>query len=213
MHKLKVEFPEKRRTLLLPKKAAGKVLPVAFFDADNTLRHTKSGKVSPHGRHDVLVFKQTFAKIYELQASGYLLAIISNQAGIKLGYISTDEVEDALNETLRIFAENNIYFNYYDYAEQYDNNRKPDTGMAWRLERELLLQGYSINWQESFMIGDAAWKRGKDLQPDGSPGSDHANSDRRFAENIAIKHPGFGFFHPRHFFDNWPKEPHKAGLR
>lgn len=199
-------FPERRRTLLLTTNATGRSLPVAFFDADNTLRKTRSGKPSPHGRHDVIVFKETFKRISELQAQGYLLAIVSNQAGIELGMISDHEVEEAIQETLRIFAENGIFFNYYDYADQRDNNRKPDTEMAWRLERKLHLAGLKINWQTSFMVGDAAWKKGHDNQPDGTPGHDHANSDRRFAENIALKHPGFGFFHPRHFFDHWPVE-------
>ncbi len=78
--------------------------------------------------------------------------------------------------------------------------------MAWRLERKLHQLKRKIDWQQSFMVGDAAWKKARDLQPDGSPGNDHSDSDRLFAENIALKHPGFGFFHPRDFFGKLPGE-------
>lgn len=199
MH-LKFKLPEKRRLLVLPDEPAGRTLRVAFFDADNTLRNAQSGKPSPHGRKDVVIYPHCFSRLKELCDSGYLLAIVSNQAGIELGYISRGEVEEAMHATMQTFAEKGIQFHYYDYAEHYDEDRKPEPGMAWRLERRLHMAGYSVNWAESFMVGDAGWKKDRDLQPDGLPGSDHSNSDRRFAENIAMKHPGFGFFHPREFF-------------
>lgn len=194
---------------MLPTNATGRELPVAFFDADNTLRETRSGKPSPHGRHDVVINQKAFARLKELYENGYLLAIVSNQAGIELGMISAAQVEEAMQETMRLLTRDEICFHYYDYADLRDKNRKPETEMAWRLERKLHLAGYSINWNKSFMVGDAAWKKGHDLQPDGTPGDDHANSDRRFAENIAIKHPGFGFYHPREFF----KEPEEKAHR
>ncbi len=197
-------YPQKRRTFIANPDLKSIELPVAFFDADNTLRRTRSGKPSPHGRHDVIVFAHAIDKLKELVEKGYVLAIVSNQAGIELGFLSSCEVEEALHETMRVFAEHGIIFNYYDYADRRDKNRKPEPEMAWRLERKLHQQGLKIAWHQSFMVGDAAWKNGKDIQPDGTPGSDHANSDRRFAENIAIKYPGFGFFHPRHFFSDFP---------
>lgn len=213
MHQIiKAKLPQKRRILLLPQDATGKLLPVAFFDADNTLRRTRSGKPSPHGRHDVIVFKQTFDKIFELQKNGFLLAIVSNQAGIEMGLISMQEVEDGMQETIRVFAEHGIIFNYYDFADRRDANRKPDTQMAWRLERKLHLKNCRIDWAKSLMVGDAAWKKHHDTEPDGSPGGDHASSDRRFAENIAIKHPGFAFYHPKHFFSDFPGNDRGHGI-
>ena len=192
--------PEKRRSLILPADLAGRHLRVAFFDADNTLRESHSGKPSPHGRADLLVRSHCCARLLRLAGDGYLLAIVSNQAGIKLGHIGIGEVEEAMQATLQAFAARGIFFNYYDFAEFYNEDRKPEPGMAWRLERQLQLSGYTIDWAGSFMVGDAGWKRGKEQCPDGRPGTDHSNSDRLFAENIALKHPGFGFFHPVDFF-------------
>lgn len=173
---------------------------MAFFDADNTLRFTRSKKPSPHGRHDVILIRETFRKLRELAENGYFLAIVSNQAGIEQGYISYQEVEEAFQETLRQFSEQRIIFNYYDFAEKKDDDRKPETGMAFRLERKLKLAGHDIDWQNSFMVGDAGWKKGRDFRPDGSPGTDHSSSDRLFAENLARKHSGFLYFHAANFF-------------
>lgn len=194
------EYPEKRRSLLLSANLSGNPLPVAFFDADSTLRFTRSGKPSPHGRHDVQLIKSSFKKLQELMASGYLLAIVSNQAGIENKFISLAEVEEAFQETLKQFFEKGIDFNYYDFAERKDENRKPGIGMACRLERKMRLAGKSIAWERSFMVGDAGWKKGRDTRPDGRPGTDHSSSDRLFAENLARNHPGFAFFHAEDFF-------------
>jgi len=200
MTESRFRLPARRRSLVLPADAAGRTFRVAFFDADRTLRNSKSGRPSPHGSSDLVIVKNSFARLKELTEAGYLLAIVSNQAGIDLGYITHAEVEEAFQAMLRVFAEKGILFSYYDYAELYDEDRKPEPGMAWRLERQLQLAGCKINWAESFMVGDAAWKRGSDIKPDGTPGEDHSNSDRRFAENIALKHPGFSFFHPDDYF-------------
>lgn len=197
-------LPQKRRELVLSTCGTSRKLCVAFFDADRTLRQTRSKKCSPHGRHDVLIYRYAADKLRKLSEAGWVLAIVSNQAGIELGYVSIAEVEDAMQETLRQFAALGAIFNYYDYAEKYDENRKPGSEMAWRLERKLHQVKYEIDWQQSYMVGDAAWKKGSDLQPDGSLGSDHSNSDRLFAENIAMKHLGFKFFHPRDFFGKLP---------
>lgn len=194
-------LPSKRRKLILPDKPLPELVKVAFFDADRTLRVTHSRKRSPQGQQDVKILTQAFPALKKLYERDYLLAIVSNQAGIGLGIITEAEVEDAMQETIRQFASKSIYFSYYDFAKYYDNNRKPELEMAWRLEHKLKLAGKGINWPESFMVGDAAWQKGKDLRPDGQPGTDHSNSDRLFAENIAKKHPGFRFFHPENFYE------------
>lgn len=194
------DFPEKRRSLMLTPNLSGTLVPVAFFDADSTLRFTRSGRPSPHGRHDVELIKSSFKRLRKLAEEGFLLAIVSNQAGIANGYISFAEVEEAFQETLRQFYSRDIVFNYYDFAEKRDENRKPDAGMAWRLERKLKLFGKEIDWSKSFMVGDAGWKKGRDFLPDGRPGNDHSSSDRLFAETVALKHAQFEFFHAQDFF-------------
>jgi DNA 3'-phosphatase len=197
------DWPKNRRTLILPKQfkdSFGKNVCVAFFDADQTLRTSKSGKPSPHGAKDTEIFKHCTAKLFETAQKNYLLAIVSNQAGIKLGFITVGEVIESMHATIEYFASQGVFFNYYDFAENYDDHRKPNTGMALLLEHKLKESGLTLDWNNSFMVGDAAYKRKVDIQPNGQPGTDHSNTDRLFAENIAKTHKGFKFYHPREFF-------------
>ncbi len=197
------DWPRTRRTLILPnryKERFGGNVCVAFFDADQTLRTSKSGKPSPHGAKDTEIYSHCTAKLLETSQKNFLLAIVSNQAGISLSLISEDEVNESLNTTIEHFASQGVLFNYYDFAEQYDEFRKPNTGMALLLEQKINESGLKLDWNNSFMVGDAAYKRKVDLQPNGKPGTDHSNSDRLFAENIAITHKGFKFYHPNDFF-------------
>jgi bifunctional polynucleotide phosphatase/kinase len=196
-----LSLPDKRRTLVLPAIiCADSPVPVAFFDADQTLRKSKTHKPSPEGAEDCIVFEECADKLKELSHKGYILAIVSNQAGVGLGKVSKEQVESAMQETIGIFSNHKVFFNYYDYADKYDNYRKPNIGMAKHLETELKAQGYELDWNASFMVGDAAYKRGKDLQPNGEPGRDHSNADRLFAENITKTHKGFKFYYALDYF-------------
>ena len=196
-----LRLPEKRRTLLLPADlSADRPVPVAFFDADQTLRKSKSHRPSPEGAEDCIVFEEGTEKLLELANKGYILAIVSNQAGVGLGKISKEKVEGAMQATMAFYAKQGAFFNYYDYADKYDSYRKPNIGMAKHLESELRAQGYELDWNSSFMVGDAAYKRGRDTQPDGKPGRDHSNADRLFALNIAKEHKGFKFHYALDYF-------------
>ena len=97
-----------------------------------------------------------------------------------------------------------IEIHYYDFAEKDNEYRKRGTGMALKLERAVKrYSGLPIDWKRSFMVGDSAWKRGKDKQPDGDSGEDFSNSDRLFAENVRREKKqinGFFFHHPRDYF-------------
>lgn len=89
----------------------------------------------------------------------------------------------------------NAQIQYYDYAEGNDESRKPGKGMALRLESILKEKGLTLDWQNSFMVGDSAYKKNKDIRPDGKPGTHFSNSDRLFAENL-----GIAFYEPTDFF-------------
>lgn len=191
-------LPQKRRELVFD--STESKVKVAFFDADQTLRLSATDRPAPNGAGDVVLLDGTFKKLRVLAQQGFLLAIVSNQGGVKYGFLTFDDAEDAMQETIIKFAEQGIYFNYYDFADQYDSNRKPNTKMAYRLEQKLSDHNKQLLWSESFMVGDAAWKKGVDHKPDGTPGEDHSNSDRIFAEKISDKKLGFKFYHPDEFF-------------
>jgi DNA 3'-phosphatase len=162
-------------------------IKVAFFDADSTLRVSKSGSVSANGPNDFEILPGTVDAIQRLNADGYFVAIVSNQAGIPR-YISRETADEALKNLVDTFARNGAIIDYYDFAENYDSNRKPGVGMANRLERlatEKLGRPISIDRKKSFMVGDAGWKKGEQ-RPDGREGFSLSNSDRLFAENYGI---------------------------
>lgn len=174
---------------------------LALFDADSTLRVAPSGKVSANGPRDVAILPRVAVKLAQVAREGYLIAIVSNQQGIEYGHVSFADADSALRHTIALLAAEGAPVHYYDFAEGGGEDRKPAPGMAWRLAA-LVEQRYqrSIDWAGSFMVGDSAWKRGIDREPDGRLGEDFSNTDRLFAEAIATAHPGFQFYHPRDFF-------------
>lgn len=177
-------------------------MPVAFFDADSTLRVSAMGKPSPANHpEDIIILPNIIPKLIDLAKSGYILTIVSNQGGISHGYSTVEKTDKTMAATVEMISRLGVNFNFFDYADEYNEYRKPNIGMALLIEKKLNKQDIEIDWNNSFMVGDAAWKKGKDKQPNGQPGSDHSNSDRLFAENIAKIHTGFKFFHPSDFFD------------
>ena len=208
-----MKIPNTRRKLVLNGLLDGiDLLKVAFFDADSTIRVSKLGTPSPASKpENILILPDIEQKLRKLMLERYVLAIVSNQAGVSLGYTTLEDADITMAATLKLLKEKKVFFNYYDFADKYDENRKPKIGMALRLEDKLQKLGIQIDWANSFMVGDAAWKRGKDNRPDGKIASDHSNSDRLFAENIAKIHSGFKFYHPTDYF-SWGKKYAISGI-
>jgi DNA 3'-phosphatase len=183
-------------------------MKVAFFDADSTLRIAPSGSPSANSVDDVMKLPDVADKIAELDRQGYLVVIVSNQAGVPR-YVSMEVADGALMRIRELVREENpkAIIHYHDFAETITEDRKPGIGMALRLER-LLKEKFGtetiIDKENSFMVGDAAYKHSENGQPaerrpDGREGMDMSNSDRLFAVNYGIK-----FFEPADFF-GWRK--------
>ena len=177
---------------------------VAFFDADSTLRVSRSGAPCANHYLDVILLPMVAPRIRALAHEGYLIAIVSNQGGVSRGYLSLERAEAGLRRTCELLNRAGAPVHYFDFAEDYDAFRKPRVAMA-RLLNQLLEKrlGRGIDWSRSFMVGDSAWKRGVDQEPDGTPGRDFSNSDRFFAKNVRENlgsGEGMVFHHPRNFF-------------
>ena len=190
--------PTSRRDLSMytcPK--SGDSIKVAFLDADSTLRVSKSGSVSANDDKDVDVLPFVASSLAKLNADGYLTAIVSNQGGIEQGHITFDIAEHALAFTASQLSALGAKIDYFDFAEKKDDNRKPEIGMATRLD-ELLVEkcGMPIDIGGSMMIGDSGYKKGTDgPHPDGRAADDFSNSDRLFAENLGVE-----FHEPTDYF-------------
>lgn len=176
---------------------AGTGIKVAFFDADSTLRVSRSGAVTANNGKDVYLLPWVASNIARLNRDGYLVAIVSNQLGISQGRVSAAEAEAALVFTAERISLLGGKVDYIDFAEFDDAKRKPATGMALQLAG--LLEetcACSVALAQSMMIGDSAYKKGEDgPSPDGRPADDFSNADRLFAENL-----GIAFYEPTDFF-------------
>jgi DNA 3'-phosphatase len=187
-------------------------IKVAFFDADSTLRVSKSGSVSANGPTDVALLPGVAKKLAELAKEGYLITIVSNQQGVQFGHVSLNDADAALQHTIKLIKDAGGTVHGYHFAESDGPRRKPDVGMAHDLEAAAKKQfgaNVSFNLGESFMVGDSAFKKPSvdkrtgekkpgDKRPDGKDGVDFSNSDRLFAEKLGVP------FHEPHTFFDWP---------
>ena len=193
-----------------------KKVKVAFFDADSTLRIAPSDSVSANSGRDVWLLPLVTKEIARLNAEGYLVVIVSNQGGVsKPGDPPPKDGKprptlEAADSALRFVGQMAEWLNpaakihYYDFAENYDNNRKPKTGMFERVAekiKEKFGEDYELDKEQSFMSGDSSWKKGVEIPADklepGQPkiGQDFSDSDRLVAEAYGIK-----FIDPAKFF-------------
>lgn len=198
-------YPTARRTLsksfVAPAKGRVKI---AFFDADSTLRVSKSGSPTADGVRDVAILPKAAQKINALAKQGYLIAVVSNQGGIAAGYVTDKVADGALRHTFSLLGKKGAPVHYYDYAAGNGKDRKPGSGMGERLAQTVRQLGKQIDWKNSIMVGDAGYKRGVDVMPNGQAGQDFSNSDRRFADNLRKKvskaKGALTYHHPADYF-------------
>lgn len=211
---------ESRRTIpqdFVPKDRTK--IKVAFFDADSTLRVSKvPGSFSATSPDDVMILPHMAQALRKIEEENYLIYIVSNQGGVSAGESNCETAEKALQYAIELVKKDGGIIHGYDFAENYDDSRKPEIGMAIKLElvlKHVFGNEASIDKTNSLMVGDSAFKKGVDFKkpgPDGDwvvatandegavPGTHFSNSDRLFAKNYGIK-----FVEAAVFF-GWRKE-------
>jgi DNA 3'-phosphatase len=178
-----------------PTPNANEKVTVAFFDADSTLRVTKSGRVTASDVDDVLLLPGVVTRLRQVQERGEVVVVVSNQGGVAAGHTTFERAEGALANTLGLLHEKGASIPYFDFAPERDEDRKPGIGMPTKFELAFENSfGVEVDWDTSYMVGDAGWKR-TDTEPGGAQGNDFSNSDRGMAEALDIP-----FHHPRDFF-------------
>ena len=179
----------------------GGAVPVAFFDADSTLRVSKGAHYAPANASEVMMLPGVAEKIAELTQQGYFVAIVSNQVG-SAHRTSLAAINEAMQATIQGAESKGGVIQYFDYSVSEDHS-KPHTAMADILEKKLQEKfggAAKIDRTKSFMVGDAAYRKPDvnypgDIRPDGQMGFDFENFDRKFAENN-----GIAFHEPQEFF-------------
>jgi DNA 3'-phosphatase len=182
-------YPSERRNLEAYACPEGvDAVKVAFFDADSTLRISRSGYFTAKEQDDVYILPFVATSLKQLNDDGYLVVAVSNQGGVAAGLTPIEVAEGALVFVAQQLDALGAKISYLDFADQKDEFRKPKTGMADLLHEKLQEKcTLEIDWDNSFMVGDAGYKKDVDgPHPDGRPADDFSNSDRLFAENLGI---------------------------
>ncbi len=134
--------------------------PAAFLDRDGVLVRD-TGYVYRIEDLDILPGVPEGLKL--LHDHGYLLIVISNQAGVARGYYTTEDVDRFHAEMQKClekqlgFALDGIYYcphhpegSVFEYAITC-SCRKPGTALI-----EKAAQDFAIDWERSIMVGDRA---------------------------------------------------------
>jgi D-glycero-D-manno-heptose 1,7-bisphosphate phosphatase len=121
-----------------------------FFDRDGTLIAEKNYL---HKVEDVEIFPAAGPALKQLQDAGYLLFVVSNQAGVGRGYFTTDDVEKVNRHIEQELAPTGVRFHKFYIATEVpgapSRGRKPSPQFLFDARDE-----FQLNLAESYMIGD-----------------------------------------------------------
>lgn len=132
--------------------------PAAFLDRDGVLIHD-SGYV--FRIEDLRILAGVPETLRSLQDQGFLLIVVSNQAGVARGYFGEDEVKAFHGELARRIQEiSGARIDAFYYCPHHPEAkvpayrkicecRKPGTAMLAQAGRE-----FAIDWDRSFFVGD-----------------------------------------------------------
>jgi bifunctional polynucleotide phosphatase/kinase len=172
----------------LPYVAISKLLVSTYLDA--TLVVTKPGKFTAVDPLNWDWWHTTVpAKLRQISEEGYRIVIFTNQ-----GRLTTTEGAKAVTASLfqakveSIFQALDLPATIYAACAN-DNWRKPRT-RAWEHYVETVLSGCTVDFDGSYLVGDAA----------GRP-QDHTDADRHFSMNVGIR-----FYTPKEYFLKSPDE-------
>ena len=135
---------------------------VIFLDRDGTVNKEVNYlyKIS-----DFEFIPGTIEAIKTFHDLGYLVIILTNQAGVARGYFSEKDIKSLHDFIDKKLSEGNTYIDAYYYCPHHPdgalakykkvcNCRKPNTGMLEIAVSDLEKKGYTINLSESIIIGD-----------------------------------------------------------
>lgn len=136
---------------------------VLFLDRDGTINQDLGTYVT--SRDEFVLIDRADEAIAEARAAGFMIVIITNQAGIARGIVTPEQVEDLnryLNELLSVkgtFYDRCYYCpSHPDYPHpEYDRFiecRKPSPRMVEQAIEDFRSEGIEVDRSGSFFIGD-----------------------------------------------------------
>ncbi len=120
-----------------------------FFDRDDTLMVNVPYSGNPA---EVEAFAEAAAALADLQATGFLLFVVSNQSGVGRGLITREQVASVNVELTRQLGRPYIHTFYHSYAtpdDPYATDRKPSPELVLAAART-----HDLDLRNSFFVGD-----------------------------------------------------------
>ena len=128
-----------------------------FLDRDGVLIKDVGYLKNPE---DIIIMPNSVEALKILKAAGFLLIIVTNQAGIAKGFFNMDELRAVNNKLLKIYENNGIIIDDLYFCPHHENGtvepynikcscRKPETGMVLKGAEK-----FNIDADKSFMVGD-----------------------------------------------------------
>ncbi|KAI4747186.1 PNK3P-domain-containing protein [Aureobasidium sp. EXF-12298] len=178
--------------------AADRPRKIAAFDFDSTLVDAKSGnRFARDGDDWKWWHSKVPSKLKQLAEDGFLLAILSNQAGISMNSasktVNSDKkrLADFKQKVKNVLTQLDLPIVLYAATDK-DKFRKPRTGMWDKLlEAQGLTQEGDVDLEACYFVGDAGGRTATSK----SIKADFSCSDRDLASNVGIR-----FMTPEEFF-------------
>jgi D-glycero-D-manno-heptose 1,7-bisphosphate phosphatase len=136
---------------------------VLFLDRDGTINEDTGSYVAT--RPQLKLIARAAEAVALARAAGFRIVIISNQAGIARGIATVEQVEDVNTYLNELLAEAGGSFDRCYYCPSHPQHphpeydrfagcRKPETGMVERAIADFKAEGFTVDRDASFFIGD-----------------------------------------------------------
>ncbi len=128
-----------------------------FLDRDGVLIKDIGYLKNPE---DIIIMPNSIESLKILKKNGFLLIVVTNQAGIAKGFFNIDDLAAVNNRLLKIYEDDGMIIDDLYFCPHHENGtvepynikcscRKPDTGMVLKgVER------FNIDIGKSYMVGD-----------------------------------------------------------
>lgn len=139
-------------------------IKVIFLDRDGTINEEVEYL---HRIEDFMFIEKAKEALNILKELGYELIVVTNQSGVAKGYFEEEAIinlhnyiDTVLNEDSDLQLIRRYYYcphHELGIVEKYAINctcRKPLAGMLYKAISDLGLQGYKVNLEDSFIVGD-----------------------------------------------------------
>ncbi len=128
-----------------------------FLDRDGVLIKDVGYLKKPE---DIIIMPDSIDALKSLKACGFLLIIVTNQAGIAKGFFNTRDLAAVNDKLLKIYEDNGVIIDDLYFCPHHENGtvepynikcscRKPETGMVLKGVKK-----FNIDTDKSYMVGD-----------------------------------------------------------